>query len=141
MPSLFTKSFAGTGTSDKYEYVPDGIYVGELISFDEGRPYVDPKDPDAEPEPKVRWSWNLYQLDGTTPVMNAGAQVVISEQTSTKTGPKATAPAWFSSHLKRAWDNRENLEETQDECIGKRVMLNITTKVSGYKKVDVLQGA
>ena len=140
MPSLFTKSFAGTGTSDKYEYVTDGIYIGELISFDEGRPYVNPNDPDAEPEPKVKWSWNLFTLTGD-PVMHNGAQVVISEQTSTKTGPKATAPAWFSIHLKRAWDNRENLEETQQECLGKRVMLNITTKVSGHKKVDVLQGA
>ena len=135
--ALFTKASTGS-PADKFEGVVDGLYVGELVGFEEGRPYVDPHT--GEESPKVRWLWNLYSLDGKPVVDPAtGKQRVVHEQTSTKTGDRAKAPRWFEAHLNRTWSNREDLEATQDECVGKRVMLNISTKPGdgGWRKIDV----
>lgn len=141
MPALFKKSGTGSGTG-KLEGVPDGFYIGELVAFEEGNPYVDPKT--GEESPKVRWIWELYKTDGS-PFMNptTGEHQLVSEQTSTLTGPKATAAAWFKHHLKREWSSREDIEATQQECIGKRVNLVISTKSGegGWRKIDVFPSA
>ena len=86
----------------------------------------------------VNWIWKLYQSDGVTPVMHDGEQVEYTAETSNATGRRSNAAAYFSAHLKRPYTGG-NLDDTMQECIGKRVMLIITDKDSGWKKTDVFQ--
>ena len=133
--SLFNQSSGNGGGGEKYDYVPDGFYTGELEKFEEGPTFTDPET--GAPQPKVRWCWRLANADGS-PVIHNGEPVVISEITSDKTGEKSTAAKWFSAHLKRTFNNRtDNVEQVMMDCVGKRVNLVITTKTSGYKKIDV----
>jgi hypothetical protein len=134
--SLF-KAPAGNG--EKYEYLNTGSYIGELVRFEEGRlrpPFADSEK--EEPTQMVNWVWRLFQSDGTTPVMHDGNQVEYIAETSDATGRRSTASSWFSAHLKRTYNN-ESVDDTMAECIGKRVMLIITDKDSGWKKTDVFQ--
>lgn len=124
----------GTG-GEKYEYVNDGFYVGELSHFEEGPVFTNE---DGTPAPKVRWIWNLFQADGVTPVMHEGNVVQIGEITSDKTGERSTAAKWFSAHLKRNFNSRVDIvEQVMLDCEGCKVNLVISTKPSGYKKIDV----
>ena len=144
MPTLFSKGTSSMVAGEQtFPYVKDGFYVGELIGFEEGRPYVDRSKPDVEPEPKVRWLWKLFNPDGS-PVMHpeTGNQVIVNEQTSTKTGEGSTSSKWFTHHLKRNWTSREDLEDTQEACVGKRVNLVVSTRPnSEWRKIDVFPAA
>ena len=144
MTALFTKGSSSMVSGEQtFPYVKDGFYVGELLDFEEGRPFIDRSKPDAEPEPKVRWLWLLFNPDGT-PVLHpeTGKQVIVNEQTSTKTGEGSTSASWFSKHLKRDWANREDLEETMEACKGKRVNLVVSTRTnSEWRKIDVFPAA
>jgi hypothetical protein len=132
-----TPTYTGVA-GEKFEYVPNGSYIGELVGYEEGPTFKDQET--GEDQPKVRWQWKLYMPDGTTPFINDGEQVIISELTSTKTGRGSTAGKWFEHHLKRSFDNRkDDVEATMRECIGTRAMLIVTEKASGYKKIDVFR--
>ena len=74
--------------------------------------------------------------------MHEGNQVVISELTSDRTGERSTAAKWFGAHLKRDFNNRnDNVDAVMQECVGKKVNLIISTKATGYKKVDAFKGS
>ena len=136
---LFKQNRGASG--EKYEYLNPGSYIGELVKFSEGRLRPNFDDPvNGPPKQMVNWHWNLYQADGVTPVMHEGNQVEYTAETSDRTGQRSTAAAWFSAHLKRKFDSRtDDVERTMEDCIGKRVMLILTEKESGYKKTDVFQ--
>lgn len=62
----------------------------------------------------------------------------ISELTSTATGERSTAAKFFTAHLGYNFDNRvTSVEDAETEAVGKIVMLSVSTKPSGYRKVDV----
>lgn len=125
----------GGAGGEKYEYINDGFYVGALDHFEEGPVFTNE---DGSPAPKVRWVWKLFQADGTTPVMHEGNQVTIADITSDATGERSTAAKWFTAHLKRNFNNRvDSVEQAMLDCEGRKVNLVISTKASGYKKVDV----
>jgi hypothetical protein len=74
--------------------------------------------------------------------MHEGNHVVISELTSDRTGERSTAAKWFGAHLKRDFNNRnDNVEAVMQECVGKKVNLIVSTKSTGYKKVDAFKGS
>lgn len=86
----------------------------------------------------VNWVWKLYQSDGVTPVMHDGDQVEYVSETSSATGRRSKAAGYFSAHLKRPFTGGD-LDTVMQECIGKKVMLIITEKDSGWKNTDVFQ--
>lgn len=140
MPALFQKPPTG-GPVDKFEDVEDGLYVGTLVRFEEGRPYVDRIT--GEETPKVNWVWELFDVSGTPILAVDGSQREVYEATSTKTGKGARSLNFFAAHLGRTIDARENMEDVQNECIGKSVMLNISTKPGegAWRKIDVFKRA
>lgn len=111
------------------------------MAFTEGRLRDDFEDPvNGDKRQMVDWHWLLFQADGVTPVLHEGNQVEFVAETSDRTGRRSTAEVWFSAHLKRKFDSRtDNVDETMEECIGKRVMLILTDKENGYKRTDVFQ--
>ena len=124
----------GAGGGNKYENVKDGFYKGVLKKFEEGPTFNDRET--GEPQPKVRWVWDLQTPDGR----DLGEE--ISELTSTATGERSTAAKYFSAHLGRAFDSRvDDVEMTMEACIGKVVNLAVSTKPTGYRKVDVFPGS
>ena len=124
----------GGGGGEKYEHINDGFYIGELKEFEEGPVFTND---DGTPQPKVRWVWDLYEQTGN-PVMHENAQATISELTSDKTGDKSTAAKWFTAHTRKPFSNRvDNVEATMVDCLNKRVNLVVSTKPTGYRKVDV----
>lgn len=133
--TLFKAPSAAGGS--KYEHIKDGLYKGKLLRFEEGPTFYDTKDiseayPQGKPQPKVRWIWELYTADGTP------LNEEISELTSDATGDRSTAARFFTAHLGRTFDNRsDKLNDVMVECAGKMVLLSISTKPSGYRKVDV----
>ena len=133
--SLFNSPSTGTGGS-KYENIADGLYRGTLVRFEEGPTFYDTKAisdeyPQGKPQPKVRWVWKIASVDGK----DLGEE--ISELTSKATGERSTAAKFFTAHLGRQFDNRTmNVEEAVAESMGKTVLLSVTTKTSGYRRVD-----
>lgn len=133
--SLFKSS--GNGGGGKYESIKDGLYKGTLLRFEEGPTFYDTKQiteqyPQGTPQPKVRWTWDLSAADGTA------LNTEISELTSDATGERSTAAKFFSAHLGRTFDNRvTSVDEAVRESLGKTVLLSVSTKPSGYRKVDV----
>ncbi len=76
--------------------------------------------------------WELQDLTGNP------LNEEMTELTSDATGDRSTAAKYFTAHLGRQFDNKvHNVEDTMTECLGKTVMLSISTKPSGYRKVDV----
>ena len=126
-----------TGGGGKYESVKDGLYRGTLLRIEEGPTFFDTKAisdefPQGKPQPKVRWTWNLSTPDSKP------LDEEISELTSDATGEKSTAAKFFSAHMGKTFDNRAtSLEEAVDSVIGQTVLLSVSTKTSGYRKVDV----
>lgn len=135
LAALFKAPNAGGGS--KYENIKDGLYKGILKAFEKGPTFYDTKNitdeyPEGRPQPKVRWIWDLYTADGTP------LNEEITELTSESTGDRSTAGRFFTAHLGRAFDNRiDRLEDVVPLCIGKTVLLSISTKPSGYRKIDV----
>lgn len=128
---------AAVAGGGKYENIKDGLYKGKLARFEEGPTFYDTKEiseqyPQGKPQPKVRWIWELFSVDGTP------LNEEISELTSDATGERSTAARFFSAHLGHVYDNRiEKVESAMLDSVGKTVMLSISTKPSGYRKVDV----
>ena len=133
---LFNSPSTGTGGS-KYEDIADGLYRGTLLRLEEGPTFYDTKTiseefPQGKPQPKVRWIWSLASVDGK----DLGKE--ISELTSKATGDRSFAAKFFTAHLGHPFDNRvTKVEEAQAESIGKTVLLSVSTKSSGYRRVDV----
>lgn len=76
--------------------------------------------------------WELQDLQGVS------LNEEMTELTSDATGDRSTAAKYFTAHLGRQFDNRtDNVDATMTECLGKSVMLSISTKPTGYRKVDV----
>lgn len=136
MASLFSGPL-GAGGGGKYENIRDGLYKGKLLRLEEGPTFYDAKEiteqyPQGKPQPKVRWIWGLYTADGKP--MNEE----ISELTSTATGDRSFAAAFFSAHMGRVFDNRlTTRDEAVEASVGKMVLLSVSTKPSGYRKVAV----
>lgn len=136
--SLFNSPSAGTGGS-KYEDIADGLYRGTLLRLEEGPTFYDTKTiseeyPQGKPQPKVRWVWSLASVD-SNPLNKE-----ISELTSKATGERSFAAKFFTAHLGKQFDNRSmSIEEAQTQSIGKTVLLSVSTKPSGYRRVDVFQ--
>lgn len=109
--------------------------------FEEGRLKPDYNDPDNAPATQmVNWVWKLYQSDGVTPVMHEGNQVEYVAETSDSTHDKmSTAAKWFTAHRKIPFTRADKVDDVMADCLGKKVMLVITDKTSGYKKTDVFQ--
>lgn len=128
-PTPLFKSPSAAG-GNKYEHIKDGLYQGKFLRFEEGPVFKDQET--GEDQPKVRWVWNLYTKTGD----DLGEE--ISELTSTATGERSTAAKFFSAHLGRTFDAKmDDIGETQEACVGAMVLLSISTKPSGYRKVDV----
>lgn len=133
--------FNGPGNTggNKYENIKDGLYKGKLLRFEEGPTFYDtkkitPQHPEGEPQPKIRWVWELMNVDGTP------LNEEISELTSTATGDRSFAAAFFSAHMGKTFDNRvTSREEAVAESLGKTVLLSVSTKPSGYRKVAVFE--
>ena len=133
---LFYKPGNGSGGS-KYESIKDGLYKGTLLRFEEGPTFYDTKKiteehPQGEPQPKIRWVWSVSSVDGTP------LNEEISELTSKATGERSFAARFLSAHLGRVFDNKqEDVDAAVAESIGKTVLMSISTKPSGYRKIDV----
>ena len=131
--------FNGPHTSGggKYENVKDGLYKGTLLRLEEGPTFYDTKEvseqyPQGKPQPKVRWVWELSLPDGTP------LNEEMSELTSTATGDRSFAAAFFSAHMGRQFNNQlTTRDEAVTESLGKTVLLSVSTKPSGYRKVAV----
>lgn len=125
------------GGGGKYENIKDGLYKGKFVRFEEGPTFYDTKEttdayPQGKPQPKIRWVWSLFTADGTP------LNEEISELTSDATGDRSTAARFFSAHLGRTFDVKaDDVEKVQAEIVDAMVLLSVSTKPSGYRKVDV----
>lgn len=121
----------------KYENIKDGLYKGVLLRVEEGPTFYDTKkiteaNPQGEPQPKLRWVWAMSSVDGTS------LNEEISELTSYATGERSTAARFLSAHLGRTFDNRvDDANKAVEDSLNKEVLLSVSTKPSGYRKVDV----
>lgn len=135
MSTLFKAPTTGGGS--KYENIEDGLYRGTLLRLEEGPTFYDTKEisdefPQGKPQPKVRWTWALSDISGKP--MNEE----ISELTSTAVGDRSTAARFFTAHLSRPFDAKViSVEDAESESIGKSVLLSVSTKPSGYRRIDV----
>ena len=135
MSTLFKAPSTGGGS--KYEHIPDALYRGTLLRLEEGPTFYDTKNitdefPQGKPQPKVRWTWDLSTVDGKP----MGEE--ISELTSTAVGDRSTAARFFSAHLGRPFDAKAiSVDDAEAESIGKTVLLSVSTKPSGYRRIDV----
>ena len=134
---LFNSPRTGSGGASKYESISDGLYKGTLLRLEEGPTFYDTKEiteefPQGKPQPKVRWVWSLATVTGQD------LDEEISELTSKATGDRSFAAKFFTAHLGHVFDNKTmSVEDAQNQSIGKTVLLSVSTKPSGYRRVDV----
>lgn len=103
---------------------PAGQYIGEFQRFEEG-PASKFLDANGEAKPTVRWVWKIYDQNTGEPIVDpvTGETAEGDGITSDATGPKSKAYGWFEAHLGRKLRNGENMEQVEQEMVGKKVVL------------------
>lgn len=120
---------SGDGEGNDFYRPEPGMKLGQLLGTEDG-PELSYKG--AEPQPQVRWKWNLFEMD-KTPLMwtpegaTTPVQAQIDALSTEATGPKSKARKWAVAHrgapIDGAITGSEFARIIDEECIGKFVYL------------------
>lgn len=100
-------------------YKPEsGMKVGEFLGIEDGPTQTY----DGKETPQMRWSWKVYEMDKTTPVMyvplnqdgtptgDPPTHAIVDALSSEATGPKSKARKWLIALLDRPVDPKSAAE-------------------------------